>query len=84
MSSIECDLLRVGYDARVHVSQVSFPPRLLGHQLPESWRAGTQDLGGERHHQACDDGRPRGVRSCGEEVTGVYTPPQSSAVFVKQ
>lgn len=67
VSSVEGDLLRVGDDARVHVSQVAFPPRLLGHQLPKSRRAGAQDFGGERHHQASDDGRPCCVRSCVEE-----------------
>lgn len=67
VSSVECDLLRVGDDARVHVSQVSFPLRFFGHQLPESRRAGTQDFGSEHHHQAGDDGRPCGVRSCREE-----------------
>lgn len=65
MSAIEGDLLRVGDDARVHVAQVSLPLGLLGHQLPKARRAGAQHLGGEHHHQAGNDGRPRGVGACG-------------------
>ncbi len=58
MSSIEGDLLWIGDDTWMHVSQVAFPLGFFGHQLPKAGRERSQYLGSKCHHNASYDGGP--------------------------
>lgn len=65
VSPVESYLLRVRNNPGVHVAQVAFPVRLLGHQLAKFGRAGTQDLRRGKDHEPGQQGRPGGVGPSG-------------------